>query len=487
MEEVLLIIDQGGQSSRLALYRQDGEQLAAWRYPVTTRQTRAADGNLYIEQDPAEILAGIREGLQAADQWLASHPHLELKRAGYAGQGSSCLCWDALGGQPLSPVFSWQDLRASGFVDQLPLADSVISRKTGLRKSAHYGASKFRWALDNLPEVSRAAAAGRLRMGPVVTYILQQLTGSKEAFIDPGHAQRTLLWNMESGHWDADLLQLFGLEQAFLPRLLPHDGDFGRCRVAGREVVFRAVMRDQGASLFARGAPDWQAAYINLGTGAFLQRLTPQPQFQEGLLASPLWLPVKGQKLYALEATVNGAAAALSWLSGQCDLTVTPEAIAAALSAAASDALLLNAEGGLSAPWWRSDLESQFIRAPAAGDKIQAWVESVLFQLMVNLQRMNDNKPLQRLYVSGGLSQSDPLCQRLANLAGLPVIRHENPDATLQGVAFTLAGQPANWHFSGDSRHFQPQPDAALEGRFQAWQQAVALWLAGGINNGTQV
>lgn len=482
MKKVYLVIDQGGQSSRVALYGHTGEPLFLFSHPVKTWQGSGEAGIAHIEQDADDILAGIQKGLDAAGEWLAEHSWV-VTAAGYAGQGSSCLCWDSRTGEPLSPVFSWQDCRAEYLLQNLSLSNEVVRNKTGLRKSAHYGASKMRWALEHIPAVAQAAQQQRLRIGPVSSFVLQRLSGDTSAAIDPGHAQRTLLWNINTRQWDQELLSAFHLQQDFLPTLLPHQGNFGRCSLNGHVVEFQAVMRDQGASLFARGKPDPAVAYINMGTGAFLQMLTPIADVPQGLLASPVLLSEHAEQtsLFVSEATVNGAAAALDWLSSQCEMAITPEKIASALqNELQKPCYLLNAVGGLSAPYWRTDLESRFSGPLSVDEKIHTWIESVLFQLQMNLLLMREKSHLERIYISGGLGRLDAVCQKLANLSGLPLVRHENADATLQGMAYVVAGLPAVWQFAGEEEAFLPVSDQGLETRFLQWRQAMELWLEAG-------
>src|SRR5690606_22477188 len=106
---------------------------------------------------------------------------------------------------------------------------------------------------------------------------------------------------------------------------------------------------------------------------------------------------------------------------------------------------LLNAVGGLSAPYWRTDLQSRFGGELTAMEKIQAWIESIIFQLVVNLQLMKTAGPIEHIFISGGLSKADGLCQRLANVSEVKVSRSENAEATLQGIAYTAAGFPDDW------------------------------------------
>jgi glycerol kinase len=472
-----LAIDQGGQSSRVAVYDNQGQQLACFSAPLETRHYTDAAGAPCVEQDPHQLLRGLRDCLAQVESHLGQAAN-QLVAAGFAGQGSSLLCWHRQTGEPLSPILSWQDRRAGSYLQDLPFAQSELMSRTGLRLSPHYGASKLRWCLDNLPEVQAASREGQLCMGPIAGFVFQHLTGAAPA-IDPGHAQRTLLWNLHSNSWDAKLLSAFGIQSAWLPECRWHKSHFGELRFGGRSIPLTISQRDQGASLFAGGLPQADAAYVNIGTGAFVQCLSQNLLAPEGLLVSPLWLTDSGGqdplgKTYAWEAPVNGAAAALPWLAEETGGEVTPERIHAALNLEPFDkCFLLNGQGGLSAPWWRPEFETRFGGKLSADEKILAWLESLIFQVAVNLARIERRIPVKRLYLSGGLSRAEGLCQRLANITGKPVIRRHNPDATLQGLAWALAGMPEDW--SGqDGDTFKPVGQVALLQRFAAWQSAMA-------------
>jgi glycerol kinase len=481
---LVLAIDQGGQSSRVALYRHTGERVCMFSAPCATRTYTDEHRQVHVEQDGGEILAGIRECLEQIEQVLRKNP-ASVIAAGFAGQGSSLLCWQSATGAALSPVLSWQDRRAESLLHDFPLSQHAVQQRTGIRISPHYGASKMRWCLDHIDAVKSAAASRQLMIGPIASYLFRNLLRDNKdrTAIDPGHAQRTLLWNLSTNDWDQELLDIFHIDKAILPTCVWHNSVVGRLRLGGQDVPLNTCQRDQGASLFARGMPEADACYINIGTGAFIQRVAGQCEAPAGLLVSPLWLPDPGHtsaaRLYAWEATVNGAAAAIDWLQKDIGMAITPATIDSALATplTKSDACFLNAVGGLSAPYWRTDLTSRFSDALTPAEKIQTWLESVLFQLLVNFRLMQSIGPAKRIYISGGLSRADEVCQRLADLTGVTVHRSDNTDATLQGVAFTTAGMPEQWRPQYDDDTFVPRHNPLLHERFIHWQDAVQVWL----------
>ncbi|RYY73363.1 MAG: glycerol kinase [Gammaproteobacteria bacterium] len=505
-KSLVLAIDQGGQSSRVAVYTLNGEQLHCFSAPCATSHKRVSEFE-YIEQDPVVILSGIKNCIEKIHHVLGDDTK-HITAAGFAGQGSSLLCWDTKTGEALSPVLSWQDVRGHLFLESIPLANEQARELTGLRVSPHYGASKMRWCLDNNCQAQDALKNNSLSISPIVSYIFWHLTG--KSCVDPGHAQRTLLWNLKSSNWDEQLLGLFKIPRNILPECKSHNGNFGNLRLSAYQIPFKASARDQGASLFCRGLPDQSVCYVNIGTGAFIQRVASTLDAPEGLLVSPLWLPendshetielssptcyaaeladdfklphllnTREKSLYAWEATANGAASAIAFMQEQTGLKITPDDINNALNIEpAHDCFFLNAIGGLGAPYWRTDLASVFSDILVPHEKILAWLESIIFQVSVNVDLMNQMGSAQKIYISGGFSNANVLCQKIADVTQIPVHRSENADATLQGIACMAACIPASWKSDLKEDIFKPCLNLHLRSRFEHWKQLMEAWLA---------
>jgi len=496
-QSLILAIDQGGQSSRVAVYKSNGEQLCCFSAECATN-TIAVENTTksFIEQNGDDILSGIRECVQKIHALLGDDIY-HISAAGFAGQGSSLLCWDNQTGSALTPVLSWQDIRGESYLHNFPFSHEQVQQLTGLRISPHYGASKMRWCIDHYPAVATALTNNTLSIGPIVSYIFWHLLHAKNN-VDPGHAQRTLLWNLSKNRWDKSLLEVFNIPASVLPECVYHNSNFGDLQIGDNKIPFTASARDQGASLFARGLPDKNACYINIGTGAFIQRVSEKLQAPEGLLVSPLWLPeplqevevasptcyleessvIEKRNLYAWEATVNGAASAIQYLQQQTGLEIIPSVINSALTLNPSaPCCFLNAIGGLSAPYWRTDLRARFSDNLSADEKVLAWIESVIFQIVVNVELMNELGAAQKIYISGGLSKSDAVCQKIADLTQTPVYRSENTDATLQGIACMAAGIPMQWQPLIQDDVFAPQQNLQTHLRFTMWREEMTKWL----------
>ncbi len=466
MTEALISIDQGGQSSRVIAFDEKGRRLAGASVPVGTRET----GRDRYEQDPEELIRSIGSAL---DTVLASLPAGTGKRAGIATQRSSIVCWDAATGEALSPVISWRDTRHGQWMRSLGLDAERIHRLTGLRPSPHYGASKFRWCLDNLPAVADARRRGRLLCGPLASFLVYRLTRENTRAADPVNASRTLLWDIGSGEWSTELLGLFGLPAAILPPILPGDSRFGHLAIAGSSIPLVRCTGDQSAAIFASGEPASTSALVNAGTGAFVQRLVSEPLSVDRLLLS-VARHDRQERRYALEGTVNGAGCALEAEALRRGIPDWPEAIESVAADAADLPVFLNGESGLGSPWWRDDFPSRFVGDGDGARCLLAVAESIVFMISENLHRMAAALgPATDIAVTGGLARSDGFCRGLASLNDTPVRRPEAREATARGLAWLMSGRDDPWPEPGPGRTFSPQPAVGLRRRYGYWRRLM--------------
>jgi glycerol kinase len=384
------------------------------------------------------------------------------------------VCWDRQDTRALSRALSWQDRREASFLERLRPRETWIRRRTGLVLSPHYGANKLRWCLETLPAVRAAAAAGRLAAGPLSSFLLARLLENHPFCVDPSNAARTLLFDPDTQDWVPELLEAFGVPVSALPRPVNTRHDYGWLRVAGREIPLTACTGDQAAAVFAFGDPQAGHAWLNAGTGAFLQRAIPAGTAPaDGLLKSVLYSDESGV-LCSLEGTVNGAGSALEWLESQVVLDVG-RAVQALPAAATADApLFINGVGGLGSPWWRAVFPVEFTTESGDLERVAAVVESIAFMVCVNLEVMRGAGPLTSLTATGGLARSDYLCRAVADLAALSVERPALREATARGTAFLAAGRPAHWRAPPLERSFAPAANAALAARFLRWREEMS-------------
>jgi len=474
-----LAIDQGGHSTRATIISANGCIIAAGQIPLSP-----LPGDKHIEYDPEQMLVSILDAIAKVSRDIDVS---RIKRAALATQRSNVLCWDRYSGTPLSPIISWQDRRAADWLCETKSQMAPeIHRQTGLFLSAHYGASKLHWCRKHLSTVADAARSGRLAWGPMSSWLVRQLCQEAPFVCDAVNASRTMLWSIADGNWSDELIHAFELDDGKLPNSVDSRYDFGTLNVSGHPIPLEVVTGDQAAALYARGQPDRDTAYVTIGTGAFiLNPCGPTPGITDDLLSTLVWY-TQGTPNFVHEGTINGAACALEYYAGQLGQTEYIEHMEQWLQHEPSPPLFLNGYAGLGTPFMRPDFESRFIGASDARGKLVAVIESIVFLLMINLQRMQEHNPaLKQISIGGGLSRFDGLCQRLADL-GLPVFRHEQTETTVSGLAWLLSQDTltADRHTALSGTTFLPQDNPDLQQRFQRWQEALTAALAETLTNG---
>ncbi len=465
-----LVIDQGTHATRCVLFDAEGHERGSNEEAVGLWRNGA-----WVEQDPEAILGSVRRVL-AATLEMARKNGLELTAAALATQRSTVVAWDRYSGRPLAPALSWQDTRAAQRLTRVQAHSEEIERRTGLRLSPHYGASKLAWLLDEVPEVHEARRTGRLTFGPLAGFLVFHLVVEHPLVVDHANAARTLLLNLKDRDWDDWLLGLFEIGRELLPRPRPIRARYGD--LIGTRIPLCTVTGDQNAAVLGDGALPPRTAFANLGTGAFLLLPTGMDRVLHPPLLTGLIDSVDDEAQYAVEGTVNGAGAALSWARDNYQWVIPDSALDSILERCREPPLFINTVGGLGSPWWRTEpaphwLDGRKQVIPDAERGLAAILESIAFMLIENLAALRQTGlAVEQLIVGGGLSRIDGICQRLADLGQLTVLRRKEVEATARGAAWLAAGCPGDWR-AGPTDQFQPKQNPALHARYRRFVEAL--------------
>lgn len=462
-----LAIDVGTQTTRAVVFDAKGNVLA--QAHRDNHIFRPASG--HVEQDGRDIINAIYAVVESATSKAR-----DIKQAGLAIQRSSVIAWDSYTGHALSPVLSWQDTRATDALTSLAEYADEIKSRSGLVLTPFYGASKLHWLLKHNAEVAAAYEEDRLCMGPLASYVLFKLLAKRPYLVDESNAARTQLWNLQSRNWDPRLCGLFEVPQSLLPEVLPTCSHYGR--VIDTSIPLTAVCGDQNAAFYSIGKLPLKTAFINLGTGAFILLPTGNTPKPHPRLLTTLAHSDSDKVEYMLEATVNGAGSALQWARQRWRIADLHAVLPGWLQKTTAPPVFLNTIGGMGSPWWKSGLEPRFLDPqPDCENKpalcVTAIVESIAFMLTHNLETLkNAGQSFAQCAVSGGLSSLDGLCQRLANLTAMPVLRLINQEATALGAARLATATPAAEPII--ERRFTPAADPALKQRYTRFLEGLA-------------
>ena len=471
----VLAIDQGTSGTK-AVVVDDPSQPALGAASVPLRQARLPEGG--VEQDPAELLASVLE----AGRRAVSAAGVAIDAVALSNQGETVLAWDRSSGDPLSAAVGWQDRRAAGICQERRAVAGLVAERTGLRLDPYFSAPKMTWLRQHVD-------AGVVTTTD--TWLLHHLTG---AFVtDASTATRSLLTNLDTGDWDPELLEIFGLDGEHLPDIVGCDQVIGTTTAFGSEAPVAGLAVDQAAALLAQSCFDPASAKCTFGTGAFLLANTGRRPVRSRLgLASSIAWRTRGQDTYCLDGQVYTAGAAVRWLQ-RLGLIGEPQDLDRLAVADAAGVICVPALAGLGGPWWRPDAQARFTGLSLASGRehlVRAVVEGVAAHVaeLIDVTCGELGHRITTLRVDGGLTRSASLVQALADIAQLPFEVYPSPDASPLGVA-ALARMALNPSMSPadavggwlPQAVFQPNwtPDRASSFR-ASWQQALAETLTAG-------
>jgi glycerol kinase len=476
-----LAIDQGTTGSTCLMVREDGRLVGRGYREITPYYPCPG----WVEHDAIEILE--RTVTAARDAIAAAGTMPDA--IGITNQRETVVIWERETGRPVSHAIVWQDRRTAERCAQLaPRADWIAAR-TGLVVDPYFSATKLEW-LVSTHELAQRAERGELAAGTIDSWLIWNLTRGAVHATDPTNASRTMLYDIEARAWSGDLCALFGVSPTLLPEVRRSSGDFGiaDARFLGRSVPITGVAGDQQAALFGQGC--WRAGTgkNTYGTGAFLLLNTgdTRPAPGGGLLTT-IACDAEGRPVYALEAAIFIAGAAVQWLrDGLGIIESAPETETLARGIESTDGVyFVPALVGLGAPEWEPRARGTIVgltRGSRRAHLARAALEAIAYSTLDVLTQMRTQGRVRfdRLRVDGGATQNDWLMQFQADVLGVPVERPDMIETTALGAA-GLAGIAAGIWRSADAFHAGRRFDRfdPGEGRERAergakeWRRAV--------------
>jgi len=456
----LLALDQGTSSSRSIVFDELGHIVAQAQQELPQIYPKPG----WVEHDPMEIwrtqLATAREALSQAGLKAS-----DIRALGITNQRETTVVWSRATGQPIHHAIVWQDRRAEATCAQLREQgqEALIQAKTGLLIDAYFSGTKLKWLLDHVPGARAQADRGELAFGTIDSWLMWQLTGGALHATDVSNASRTMLFNVHSNQWDAELLDLLGIPASLMPQVLPSSAHYGETRpeLLGHAVAIGSVAGDQQSALFGQACFTAGMAKNTYGTGCFMLMHTGR-HFQtsrNGLLTTSA-AQTTAHPEFAMEGSVFVGGAVVQWLrDGLHAIKGSAEVQALAQSVPDSGGVMMvPAFTGLGAPYWKPDARGAITgltRGTTVAHIARAALESIAYQSAALLQAMSRDAvssgaaPLAELRVDGGACANDLLMQFQADLLGIPVLRPAVIETTALGAAY-LAGLSSGVYRSTD-------------------------------------
>ncbi len=485
----ILAIDQGTTSTRALIFNEDMQVVASAQKEFEQHFPQSG----WVEHEPQDIwqttLATSREAIE-----MAGIDATDIKAIGITNQRETTLIWDRETGQPVYRAIVWQDRRTADICARLKDEghEALVASKTGLLLDPYFSGTKIAWILDNVTGAREAAAAGRLAFGTVDTYLLWCLTSGKVHATDATNASRTLLYNIETGQWDNELLKLFDVPRSLLPDVRDCAADYGNCdpRILGAPIPIAGIAGDQQAATVGQACFSPGMLKSTYGTGCFALLNTGSERIaSRNRLLTTVAYQLDGKPTYALEGSIFVAGAAVQWLRDGLKIieNATQSGGLAQQADPTENVYLVPAFVGLGAPYWDAECRGAMFgltRNTGPAEVARAALESVAYQTRDLLEAMKqdwDTSTSTVLRVDGGMVASEWTMQRLADILNAPVDRPTNLETTAQGAAY-LAGRQVDIYpdleeFSAQwtlEKRFEPAMDAGQrEEKYAGWRDAV--------------
>ncbi len=463
----IIAIDQGTTSSRALLFDEAGTILA--QKSAEFPQHFPADG--WVEHNPEDIWQTTLNVTSSVVEEACSRGSLPIA-IGITNQRETAVIWDRATGKPIYNAIVWQDRRTANICAAMKSAgkESMVTERTGLLLDPYFTATKLAWILDRVEGARDRAAAGELCFGTVDSFLIWRLTGGKMHLTDATNASRTSLFNIHENDWDDDLLALFDVPRACLPKVMDCAADYGICdpRHFAAELPIRGVAGDQQSAAIGQGCFTPGALKSTYGTGCFVIINTGcEALNSKNKLLTTIGYRLDGKTTYALEGSIFVSGAIIQWLRDGMKLigsAAETEAIAAA-QCGNNGVYMVPALTGLGAPHWAPNARGAIYgitRDTGPADFVRAALESVAYQTHELLTAIaGDGIPVSVVRVDGGMTANNWLMQFLADVIDLPVERPVVHETTALGVAMLAL--------------MQSDPSITLNDLAARWQRDVSF------------
>lgn len=490
MAEYVVAIDQGTTSTRCMVFDRRGTVVCSDQQEH--RQIFPRPG--WVEHDPVEIWQRTQAVIAGALS-KGNISRAELVALGITNQRETTVLWERSTGKPLHHAIVWQDTRTDTLIHQLAQegGQDRFRARVGLPLATYFAGPKARWLLDHVDGAREAAARGDVCFGTIDTFLIWWLSGGPQGGIhvtDVTNASRTMLMNLQTLDWDAEMLEIMGIPRAILPEIRPSSQVYTRARGLLEGVPIAGVLGDQQAAVVGQTCFSPGEAKNTYGTGNFMLLNTGvEPVVSShGLLTTVAYQMGDAPAVYALEGSIAVTGSLVQWLRDSLGLIQTSSEVEDLAKTVADNGgvYFVPAFSGLFAPYWRSDARGAIVgmtRYANRGHIARAALEATAFQTREVLDAMEQDSGvrLKALKVDGGMVVNETLMQFQADILGVPVIRPKVAETTALGAAYAAGLATGFWDSLDDlrgnwqvDRTWEPAMDdgqrAAL---YRSWKRAV--------------
>lgn len=226
----------------------------------------------WVEQAPEAIW---RATVEATQRVLRGTDRDGVVALGLTTERDSLVLWDRETLGSPRPAILRGDLRATEACDRWRVDghEERVVALTGQPPGPGHLAPRLRWVAEHEPHTWAHVADGTYAVGTLDSYLVARLTRGVHHVTDVSHASRTLLLDLASGRWSAELCGVLAVPGEALPDLVPSWSRVGTTDArsfCGLSVPVAGLAEDRSAALVGHACFDERAAAGHLGDGSFV-------------------------------------------------------------------------------------------------------------------------------------------------------------------------------------------------------------------------
>src|SRR5215211_1790078 len=490
MAKYAAAVDQGTTSTRFMVFDHEGRVVC---YDQKEHQQIFPKPG-WVEHDAMEIWQRTQEVIEGAlKKWNVDAK--DILAIGVTNQRETTVVWDKKTGKPLYNAIVWQDTRTDTIINEFAKqgGQDRFRDKVGLPLATYFSGPKVKWILDNVDGARAAADRGDAIFGNIDTFLVWHLTGGTNDGVhvtDVTNASRTMLMDLKTLDWDAEILKVMGIPRSMLPSIRSCSEVYGTAVGELAGIPIAGILGDQQAATVGQTCFSAGEAKNTYGTGCFMimntgEEIVPS---KSGLLTTLCYKMGDAKAVYALEGSIAITGALVQWVRDNLGMISSSPEIEAMANLVEDNGgvYFVPAFSGLFAPYWKSDARGAIVGLTRYVNKshlARAVLEATAWQTREVLDAMEKDSgvTLKALKVDGGMVFNNTLMQFQSDVLGVPVIRPQVAETTALGAAYAAGLATGFWSNLEDLRQnwqidhtWEPKMDAgARDKQYAMWKKAV--------------
>lgn len=436
----IIAIDIGTTHIKAVIVNDQAKTLQTFKLPVVSVQNESGKYGQDAEAIFQSVLVLLKQSFEVVNQD-------EVACVVFSAAMHSILAVDNAG-IPLCDSLTWADTQSKAYAQQLkatPTGESIY-KQTGTPIHAMNPLCKIAWIKDEQPELF----AKTHKFISVKEYIFHRLFG--KYIVDVGIASASGLFDIYNSCWYKEALEFAGIDESKLSQVVSAT-HFETALIESikselnlkHSIPFVTGGNDGCLANLGCVALNKDEAALTVGTSGAVRVTIPKPlpAALQGLFRYMLT-----NELYVTGGPINNGGIALQWfaenflgiaLNASEDLNKIMQ-LASKAPAGSNGLIFLPYLLGERAPVWDEDAKGMFYGLQFIHRKehlTRAVIEGISFSLLQILTAIEKiNGTVNKVFVSGIVTQSDWWMQLLANMFGKTIVLNDSTDASAMGAAF---------------------------------------------------